>query len=124
RVVDIFRWCAGLPTDRTDLPAKTTAIDVISCSWDLADLALSPDMMDAFDALALANCVVVFASGNFGESDPNFGQQDYGALAAYEKNIAVGSSAISGAPGRAPDSSFGPDLDLVAPGGDGGGAGS
>jgi subtilisin family serine protease len=114
RVVDILRWCAGQQTDRTDLPAKADTIDVISCSWDLSDVALSQDMIDAFDALALANCVVVFASGDF---DQNFDHQDYGALAAYEKNIAVGSSTFSLPQNRAPDSSYGAHLALVAPGG-------
>jgi hypothetical protein len=114
RIVDIFRWCAGKQTDRTDLPAKAATIDVISCSWDLADLALSQDMVDAFDALALANCVVIFASGDF---DLNFDRQAYGALAGYKKNIAVGSSTFSRPQGRAPDSSFGEQLALVAPGG-------
>jgi subtilisin family serine protease len=120
--VDVFRWCAGLSIDRADLPAKNPAatIDVISCSWDLSSLALSPEMIEAFDALAKANCVVLFSSGDIDKEfdiDGEFDKQDYGALAAYPKNIAVGSSTFAQPQNRAPDSSYGADLALVAPGG-------
>jgi subtilisin family serine protease len=116
---DIFHWCAGARTDRGDLPAKTHTIDVVSCSWDLNDLALSQDLIDAFDALAAANCVVVFSSGDF---NLDFGKEPFGALAAYPKNIAVGSSTFSQPQDRAPNSANGEHLALVAPGG-GSGAG-
>ena len=116
RFADIFLWCAGLPTQRTDLPpGPAKPINVISCSWDLDHVALSASMKLAFDTLASEGRVVVFSAGNLVEAD--FSTQAYGALAAYEKNIAVGSSLLGEPNHVALDSGWGIALDLLAPGG-------
>ncbi|HMD33480.1 MAG TPA: S8 family serine peptidase [Vicinamibacterales bacterium] len=124
---DAFLWCGQLPTV-DPIPPCALAADVISCSWDLDDVEPAGAVKLALDDLWAKNIVVVFASGNDGAS---FSTTKAGAMAAYPLNIAVGSSstviaANSAGAAIAPtlaqehrvqESDFGPELDVVAPGG-------
>jgi len=113
---DIFRWCAGDPTTRSNLPPLASPVDVVSCSWDIgfpSDLASL--VKDALASLEAKGCVVVFSSGN--SVDKAFDLEPFGELAAYATNVAVGSSSLADPTLIAGDSGFGDALDLVAPGG-------
>jgi subtilisin family serine protease len=115
----MFLWCAGLPNGRNELETLATGSDVISNSWGLEDRALSGDMIDAFDQLAVARpnglgCVVVFSTGN--------NNTDYTIRypwATHPAVIAVGASTFGPNEQRVGSSNFGGSIDVCAPAGDG-----
>ena len=123
---DMFQWCAGLPPSRL-LPAPpdvralpNPGATVISNSWTLEGLAVGGATWAAFDSLAAAGCIIVFAAGNF----PLTGR-DYTVeypVATHPAVIAVGASTIAGQVNnerRVDSSNFGWAIDLCAPAGDG-----
>jgi len=99
-----IRYAAGLPNDSGTVPAKRA--DVINLSlgggvFSAADAALYQEISDL-------GIFVLAAAGNSGAS--------ISYPAAYDTVLAVG--ATDAVNRRAPYSSYGPQLDLVAPGGD------
>ena len=84
--------------------------DIISCSWyAFENQALEEAIQNAFMyGRQGKGCVVVFASGNFGSSDVTYPAN------CNDKILAVGSITSTGV--IASDSSYGTELDIVAPG--------
>jgi len=123
---DGFRWCAQLSTFAPIPPAAAKA-DVVSCSWALRTVQPAGSVKVALDDLFANNVVVLFASGNHGDT---FANLSTAGMAAYPMNIAVGSSSTLldtsvvppiapalASEDRVPESDYGPELDVVAPGG-------
>lgn len=131
---DMYVWIAGFDPGSTTpgFPAALSrGADVISNSFGRWESALSGVMRDTLDFLSTygrggKGCVVVFSVGN---NDCDFTNCPiYGGdgrhWAAYEKTIAVASSAISppdAAEVKVSTSNFGLPLDVCAPGGGPGG---
>jgi len=99
-----IRYAAGLPNDSGTVPARRA--DVINLS--LGGGTFVQDQADLYQEIRDLDIFVIAASGNNGGA--------VGFPAAYDAVFAVGATdAINR---RAPYSSFGPELDFVAPGGD------
>jgi serine protease len=99
-----IRYAAGLPNDSGTVPERRA--DVINLS--LGGGTFVQDQADLYQEIRDRGIFVIAASGNSGGA--------VGFPAAYEAVFAVGATdAINR---RAPYSSFGNQLDLVAPGGD------
>ena len=99
-----IRYSAGLPNDSGTVPARRA--DVINLS--LGGGTFVQDQADLYQEIRDLDIFVIAASGNNGGA--------VGFPAAYDAVFAVGATdAINR---RAPYSSFGPELDFVAPGGD------
>ncbi len=99
-----IRYAAGLPNDSGTVPARRA--DVINLS--LGGGSFVQDQADLYQEIRDLGIFVIAASGNNGGA--------VGFPAAYDAVFAVGATdAINQ---RAPYSSFGPQLDFVAPGGD------
>ncbi len=120
---DAYIWAAGFDPGSTTpgFPAPIAdGADVISNSFGYPEMALPGIMKDTFDYLTTygrggKGCVVVFSVGN-----DNQDFTTYRYWAAYDRTIAVASSAISPpdpAEVKVSTSNFGPLVDLCAPGG-------
>ncbi len=131
---DMYVWIAGFNPDSPEAgfpdPINPGA-DVISNSFGVQQAALSGTMQDALDFITEhgrdgRGCVVVYSVGNDnddftvlhnpGGADEHGGRQ----WAAYERTIAVASSAISPPDAtevKVGSSSFGSAVDVCAPGG-------
>ena len=103
-----LRYAAGLENDSGMLPPTPARIINLSLA-----APGPPDevLEDALRAVTAAGAVVVAAAGNRGSA--------VGAPANSRLTLAVGSAAADGTPAEA--SNFGPEIDIVAPGGDGSG---
>lgn len=128
---DMYVWIAGLDpgSDTADFPAVISpGADVISNSFGIYQNAISGVMQGALDNVTNngrggRGCVVVFSVGN---DNQDFTATPGRQWAAYNRTVAVASSAIS-----PPDtnevkvstSNFGPAVDVCAPGGGPGGGG-
>lgn len=131
KFADMYIWIAGFDpgwvADGTNYPVGTVfpaipipGADVISNSYGLSQAALGGIMKDALDYITTfgrsgKGCVVVFSVGN-----DNLDFTTYRQWAAYEKTIAVASSAISppdAAEVKISTSNFGSAVDVCAPGG-------
>ena len=117
---DMFLWCAGLPNGRLVPALPEHGASVITNSWTPEGLALGGLAGQAFNALAAAGCILVFATGNF---DPD--GRDYTLeypLLTHAAVIAVGASTLDtpiAAEHRVNNSNFGPLIDICAPAGGG-----
>ncbi|MGQ9608776.1 MAG: S8 family serine peptidase [bacterium] len=125
---DMYIWIAGFdpyknnPTSKPAwFPANISpGADVISNSFGLSQASLPGIMKDTFDFITTygrngKGCVVVFSVGN-----NNLDFTTYRHWAAYEKTIAVASSAISPPDAtevKVSSSNFGSLVDVCAPGG-------
>ena len=131
KYADMYAWIAGFDpgwiADGTNYPLDTVfpdvptpGADVISNSYGKSQVALDGLMKDALDHITTfgrsgKGCIVVFSVGN-GDSDFT----TYRQWAAYEKTIAVASSAISppdAAEVKVSTSNYGSLVDVCAPGG-------
>lgn len=109
-IVDIMEgtlWAAGF--DITGVPKNNTPARVINMSLG-GDGGCLPEMQAAFDAIADTGSIVVVAAGNENESTA----QKFPA--SCNNLITVGAVDITG--GRAQYSNYGPEVDIMAPGGD------
>ncbi len=100
-----IRYAAGLTNDSNQLPA--TPADVINMSFGSTGWAQVEQ--DAVTAARAAGAILVAAAGNSNDSTPIY-------PAAYPGVVGVGAVAQNSQ--RAPYSSFGAHVDVVAPGGD------
>jgi serine protease len=103
-VSDAIRYAAGQLTT-SDGHRLPSALRVVNCSFGLS--TDSPELHDACDLAADLGVLVVAATGNTG-----------GAVlypAAYDSVFAVG--AVDGQAGATGYSSYGPEVDIAAPGG-------
>ncbi|MEP2028230.1 MAG: S8 family serine peptidase [Paracoccaceae bacterium] len=128
---DMYVWIAGLdPASATPgFPAVISpGADVISNSFGLGQAAISGTMSNAFDTITDdgrggLGCVVVYSVGN---NNVDFTTGNGRRWAEYDRTIAVASSRNSppdAAEVKVSTSSFGPALDVCAPGGGPGGSG-
>ncbi len=126
---DMYVWIAGLdPASATPgFPAVISpGADVISNSFGLGEAAISGTMSNALDAITDdgrggLGCVVVFSVGN---NNVDFTVGNGRRWAEYDRTIAVASSRNSppdAAEVKVSTSSFGPAVDVCAPGGGPGG---
>ncbi|WP_200174036.1 S8 family serine peptidase [Ectothiorhodospira shaposhnikovii] len=104
-VVQGVRYAAGLPNDSGTLPSRPA--DVINLS--LGGPAASDMTAALYRQICDAGILVVAAAGNTSSSEPVY-------PASYPCVISV--AALDARARRAPYSSFGPHIDLAAPGGD------
>jgi subtilisin family serine protease len=122
---DMYVWIAGFDPGSTDPdfpdPINPGA-DVISNSIGVKDNPISSVMRDAFDYITDhgrdgKGCVILFAAGN---DDQDLSTHDFCQWAAYDRTIAVASSAISppdASEVKVSTSNFGAKIDVCAPGG-------
>ncbi|MFN4263391.1 MAG: S8 family serine peptidase [Thioalkalivibrionaceae bacterium] len=104
-VLQGVRFAAGLPNDSGRVPGRRADVINLSIGSQTGFSAIENQVYE----LARANgSIVVAAAGNSGRAPVAF-------PAAYRSVIAVGATDARDV--RAPYSSFGPELDLVAPGG-------
>lgn len=106
-VADAVRWAAGLPV--SGVPNNSNPADVINLSLS-GDGACSTFEQDAINAAVGAGAVVVVAAGNEGGNVQNI------SPANCSNVITVGAIARDGK--IAAYANVGPNVDLVAPGGD------
>lgn len=111
-IVDAMRWAGGLPV--TGFPRNDFPADVINLSLGGTEPALDVVFRPVIDELAARGVVVVAASGN-GNSGQEPPVPDGIQYPAASGAIAVGSADHTLE--RSWFSSFGPGLDLLAPGG-------
>jgi hypothetical protein len=111
-IVDAMRWAGGLPV--TGFPQNDTPADVINLSLGTPNASVATAFRTVLDELHARGVIVVAASGNnnSGADPPVADGVQYPAAAGA---IAVGSADASFE--RSWFSSFGPELDLLAPGG-------
>lgn len=103
-VIQAVRYAAGLSNDSGTVPARRA--DVINLS--LGSSFFSSAEQDVYDQARAAGIIVVSSAGNTSSTAPSY-------PAAYTGVLAVSATDISN--GLAPYSSFGPTIDLAAPGG-------
>lgn len=122
---DMYVWIAGLDpgNNDADFPALISpGADVISNSFGIYQDAISGVMQNALDNVTDngrggRGCVVVFSVGN---DNQDFTATPGRQWAAYNRTIAVASSAISPPDTnevKVSSSNFGPAVDVCAPGG-------
>ena len=103
-IANAILYAAGLPNSSNRIPKRKA--DVINLS--LGGAGESPILADAIERATAAGSVIVAAAGNDGNDQETF-------PAAYPQVIAVGAFE----PGQSPAlySNFGPNVDVMAPGG-------
>jgi serine protease len=104
-----IRWAAGLPVD--GVPQNPNPAKVINLSF--GGPGYNQTLDDAVQAAIGRGAIVVAAAGNQGDSTKNI------YPAALKNVITVGASTIDGK--RASYSNYGPEVEVMAPGGDLGG---
>jgi serine protease len=109
RAAELFGGFPTVPAVEAIGYAAARGADVINLSWGrmMPTTAIADVIADIL--VANPNLVIVAAAGNDGENRVGF-------PAGLRKVISVGASTLQGT--RAPYSSFGPGLNLTAPGGD------
>lgn len=111
-IVNGIRWAAGLAPAETEsgqLIANATPADIINMSLSVP-IACPASMQAAIDAVTARGVVVVAAAGNKANPAASF------APANCRNVVVVGANDAAG--GMAFYSNFGPEIDLLAPGGD------